>query len=495
MSAEQGSLESTSVPQLLAESWRDRRSGCLRLSRGQSERVIHIEDGAPTGLETSLGDDRFAELLEQTQRLTRDDRVKVEELAEQRECSQASAVLALGLLDPKALYQALRQATRAQISEVFDWREGDYTWTPPTPDAGPAGKPFDILQLLQAQLPKRWGIERIFETLMPHADDRGDIAPQFRRVVDKLGAKAPIPQQLIQRLDGSTSIGRILGDFAGDPLAASTLWVLLHAGLLRLCDGSAQATAPPVEIEVIVASKSNSSSDDDVGAAAAASGANAASRGREDDKAMKLRAEIDTLLDELDEINHYEVLGLDADAGPTDIKKAYFQAAKKYHPDALARMGLNDIRDRAARVFARIAEAYEILSDTDKKRSYDSGDSEPEQIDTARLAQAETSYRKGEILHKMGNFVAALDYLEPAVELWPEEPAYQALLGWALYKQPKSDSKRAREHLAIADEQEPDNAVTLLRLGLVLRSLDEEDAAEDHLARARALDPDADPAG
>ena len=95
----------------------------------------------------------------------------------------------------------------------------------------------------------------------------------------------------------------------------------------------------------------------------------------------------------------------------------------------------------------------------------------------------------------MGNFVAALDYLEPAVELWPEEPAYQALLGWALYKQPKSDSKRAREHLAIADEQEPDNAVTLLRLGLVLRSLDEEDAAEDHLARARALDPDADPAG
>jgi tetratricopeptide (TPR) repeat protein len=490
MSAERGSLESISVPQLLAESWRDRRSGCLRLSRGKSERVIQIADGAPTGLETSLADDHFAEILEQTGRLKTADRVKVEKLAEQRECSQASAVLALGVLDPKTLYQALRQATRTQISETFDWREGEHRWTPPTPDAKPAGKPFDILQLLQAQLPKRWGIERLFEALMPYVDTRGDIAPQFRRVVDKLGSSGPIPEQLIQRLDGSTSIGQILGDCAGDPLAASTLWVLLHAGLLRLCDGSDQAPAPLVEIEVTVAEERGAASRDDVGSATAARGANAASRGRANDKAMTLRAEVDTLLDKLGEISHYEALGLDADAGPTDIKKAYFKEAKKYHPDTLARIGLDDIREDAARVFARLAEAYEVLSDKDKKKSYDSGDSEPAQIDTARLTQAETSFRKGEILLKMGNFLNALDYLKPAVELWPEEPAYQALLGWAYYKQPKSDPEHAREHLAIADKQEPNNAVTLFRLSLVLRSLDEMDAAEDFLTRARALDPD-----
>ena len=489
MSAEQGSLESTSVPQLLAESWRDRRSGCLRLSRGQSKRLIYIDDGAPTGLETSLAEDGFAQILEDTKRLTTADRLKVEKLAEQRECSQASAVLALGLVDPRTLYQALRQATRAQICEVFEWREGEHSWRPPTPGAKPAGKPFDILQLLQQQLPKRWGIERLFEALMPHADQLGDVAPRFRRVVDKLGANDPIPRQLIRRLDGSTSIGRILGDCAGNPLAASTLWVLLHAGLLRLRDSPADAPAPLVEIEVIAA-KPSSSSPRDLGSAASASGANAAARRGTDDKATALRAEIDALLGELGEISHYDALGLEADAARGDIKRAYFKAAKKYHPDALAQMGLSGIRESAARVFARIAEAYEILSDKDKKASYDSGDSEPAAIDTARLTQAETSYRKGEILLKMGNFAHALDYLEPAVELWPEEPAYQALLGWALYKQPQSNPEAAREHLAIADDQEPDNAVTLFRLGLVLRSLDEKDAAEDFLARARALDPD-----
>jgi tetratricopeptide (TPR) repeat protein len=266
--------------------------------------------------------------------------------------------------------------------------------------------------------------------------------------------------------------------------------VLLHAGLLRLRDSPAEAPAPLVKIEVVVAAKPSSSSPVDVGSAATASGANAAARGGENDKATTLRAEIDGLLEDLGEISHYDALGLDTDAGAADFKKAYFKAAKKYHPDALARLGLNDIRDDAARVFARIAEAYEVLSDSDKKASYDSGDSEPAQIDTARLSQAETSYRKGEILLKMGNFADALDYLEPAVELWPDEPAYQALLGWALYKQPRSNLERAREHLNIADTQEPNNAVTLFRLGIVLRDLGEKDAADDLIARARAIDPD-----
>ncbi len=100
------------------------------------------------------------------------------------------------------------------------------------------------------------------------------------------------------------------------------------------------------------------------------------------------------------------------------------------------------------------------------------------------------AYRKGEVLVKMGKMADALDYLEPAVEHWPEEPVYQALLGWALFKQPQSNPVRAREHLSIADGQQPNNALTLFRLGLVLRSLRENDTAEKLIARARRLDPD-----
>jgi tetratricopeptide (TPR) repeat protein len=222
---------------------------------------------------------------------------------------------------------------------------------------------------------------------------------------------------------------------------------------------------------------------------AASSSVAAASRAKTDATSEALKVEIQTLLEQLPNLDHYNALGLGASASPADIKRAYFRAAKKFHPDALARLGLGDLHDAAARVFGRIAEAFETLSDPNKKAAYDAGGSDEPEIDTARLAQAETSFRKGEILVRMGNFASALEYLEPAVELWPEEPAYQAALGWALYRQPRSDAARAREHLETASSQAPNDAVLLFRLGVVLRALGEAEAAKAMLERARVLDP------
>ena len=47
----EGALENASAAQLLAEGWRNRRSGGLCLSRNQTQRIIQLTDGAPTGIE------------------------------------------------------------------------------------------------------------------------------------------------------------------------------------------------------------------------------------------------------------------------------------------------------------------------------------------------------------------------------------------------------------------------------------------------------------
>lgn len=63
--------------------------------------------------------------------------------------------------------------------------------------------------------------------------------------------------------------------------------------------------------------------------------------------------------------DYYEVLGVDKGASERDIKKAYKRLAMKYHPDRTA--GDKDLEVK----FKEVKEAYEVLSDEDKRHKYD----------------------------------------------------------------------------------------------------------------------------
>ena len=65
-----------------------------------------------------------------------------------------------------------------------------------------------------------------------------------------------------------------------------------------------------------------------------------------------------------EQINPYDVLGVSKDASDAEIKKAYRKLSKKYHPDLNHEPG-------AEQKFKEVNEAYEILSDPQKKAQYD----------------------------------------------------------------------------------------------------------------------------
>ena len=62
--------------------------------------------------------------------------------------------------------------------------------------------------------------------------------------------------------------------------------------------------------------------------------------------------------------DYYAILGVSRDSGADDVKKAYRKMALKFHPDK------NKAEDAEER-FKEIAEAYEVLSDQDKRATYD----------------------------------------------------------------------------------------------------------------------------
>lgn len=64
--------------------------------------------------------------------------------------------------------------------------------------------------------------------------------------------------------------------------------------------------------------------------------------------------------------DYYEVLGVDKSATDEELKKAYRKLAKKYHPDANP-----DNKAEAEAKFKEVNEAYEVLSDSQKRKMYD----------------------------------------------------------------------------------------------------------------------------
>ena len=63
--------------------------------------------------------------------------------------------------------------------------------------------------------------------------------------------------------------------------------------------------------------------------------------------------------------DYYEVLGVNRSADEASIKKAYRRLAKKYHPDT------NRGNVQAEEKFKEVTEAYNVLSDKEKRKLYD----------------------------------------------------------------------------------------------------------------------------
>src|SRR6187402_2985588 len=173
--------------------------------------------------------------------------------------------------------------------------------------------------------------------------------------------------------------------------------------------------------------------------------------------------------------DYYELLGVTLDAIPSAIQAAFFQLAKKWHPDRLG-PDLADVRDLATKVFARMSEAHQILADASRRKEYDElrkdgGGSAEEQEQVQRVLRAATAFQKAEVLMKRNNLPAALEEARKAVELDPSQADYIALLAWVESTQLNPNLDEILARIEKAQRIEPNNTRIRWYRGSILKRL------------------------
>jgi tetratricopeptide (TPR) repeat protein len=466
---EHGRLEETSFPRLLLDLHRARFSGTLTLTRDRVGKRFLLHEGVPVFAESNLASESLGVQLMDAGSLSRADYHRVGAYVTREKCKEGRALLELELIDARGLFVALKDQVRLRLLECFAWPRGEFHVDPsaqPPSDAQPLRT--DLVPLLQEGIAAHWSLERILADLRPSMDRHARRGRRFEELARHLQRDESV-DALFAGLDGERPLWRV-APAARTPLAFAACWVLHEAGGLALSDAPIGSDGAR-DVEVVVAGATTPQE-----ATPRPAPRPAAPRSARAKSPAALGAEIDERFDRLGTLDHYALLGVRRSADTAAIKAAYHLAAKAYHPDALARAGLDaETRGRASRIFAEIGKAYAALCDAEHRRSYDAslaGDGEA--LDADRLANAETNYRKGEILLRQGNFRGAVDYLRAAVDLWPDEAAYQSALGWALFKKTPSEPDSAREHLERAVELDARDAVATTRLAAVLRELAED---------------------
>jgi tetratricopeptide (TPR) repeat protein len=492
---ESGQLRDTPVPQLLLSLHRQSFDGALTLRCDRGSKTIGLTAGAPSSVTSTLRSESLGAQLVEQGLIDRQQHAQVEQKVADSGCREAVALLSLKIIDPKSLFRELKDQVKRCVVEAFAWSDGSFELSPAAEkEQADAIGSFrcDPLRLVQQGLTQYWTAERILTDLAERMQQFPSARNEMARMAARLEA-AGGGGGLLLGFDGSKPLGQLIGPSMSSMPALASLWIVDALSLIAYSDTPSVATRggdhdfeTEIEIAAVGAAESESQA---MGQAADQSGGGAAALRKEDDIGAELKREIEQLGKDLAAPDYYQLLGVGESAKTGAIKKAYYKAAKRYHPDTLARLDLEDQKGEAARIFARIAEAFEVLTDPDKRSDYDASlRGELTKADAAQLAQAEISYRKAEILVRMGNFKAALEYLRPAVELYPSEGEYQSGLGWALYKQPDSEPEGAAFHLGKAVELSPKDPIAHFRYATVLRALGDEEPAKKHFDIASQLD-------
>jgi len=192
--------------------------------------------------------------------------------------------------------------------------------------------------------------------------------------------------------------------------------------------------------------------------------------------------------------DHFAVLGVKRDATGAQVKIAYFQLAKAYHPDAVPASAPPEVKKLCADVFAKVSEAWGALGDDGKRAAYlkDLESGAADKVDVTSIFHAEELFQAGTSLVKTRRYEEALAKFDAALKLYSDEPEFGMWQAWCEFL--IAEDKRSRHGTSASAieaglKRNPNCAQGYLFLGQMAKLVGDAALAERHFKRGLAVAP------
>jgi curved DNA-binding protein CbpA len=440
MNIESGALASRLV-EILLKLHGTPRSCVVRLERGSSKKQLVISNGTLAFAESNLPDEHLAHVLIRLNLLSRKDLKKVSAEMKSGLGSDEAIMLATGLDDKRLNEGAYEQAVTI-LASLFAW-------------SGCGLRIFHGNGITRRQSSLYLPLPLALVEAARRAVRNHCVPAAFRPLAGVVfanpspGARAHLPLNGAEafayaQVNGRTPIEHLLPFLqAGAEKPGDLIQRLLILGLLKL------ETAAPEHA---------------ISAAQFPGG--------------QISEQMEELLRRFELANLYEILSVPPDASDADIKSAYHERAKQYHPDLFESKGCGaNLHAVAEKLFTYITGAYTALSDPAARTNYDEMRIKRESCveaavqgraaaDSEKERMAEALYRAGRASLMKREFEKAVVQLRECVWLRPDIARFHHLLGVAQREIPLQ-RKEAEQHLlkAIAlDPMRPDSHIELGKL-------------------------------
>jgi curved DNA-binding protein CbpA len=195
------------------------------------------------------------------------------------------------------------------------------------------------------------------------------------------------------------------------------------------------------------------------------------------------------------ETDHFQILGVKQDATAAQIKVAYFQLAKTYHPDTVPIGAPPEVKQLCADLFSRIGEAWGVLGDEKLRLQYldDLKTGAGVDVDVMNILQAENVFQAATLLVKARSYADALVKLAEAMKLNPDEAEFGMWKSWCEFLLAQ-DKKKVHPGAAASIEaglkKNPRCAQGYLFLGQMAKITGDLVVAEKQLKRGLVVAPD-----